>query len=115
MQGRRNKMDATKEGFEKEYEKGRELAQAGEIEELLLEVYRKLYLIPDELREPLKKLVELLFEQTKEFFPDELTELLAGEEKREQFKGTLAIGVLQFLVGAKEQAIRTRVTEGYGS
>ena len=101
------------EGFKKGFQKGSELTQTDEIEELLLEVYRKLYLIPDELREPLKKLVELLFEQTKEFFPNELAELLTEEEQLERFKGTLEVGILQLLVGMKERK-RIETIKGYG-
>lgn len=105
-------MEGVKEGFKKGYQKGRELTQADEIEELLLDAYKKLYLIPDELREPLKKLAELLFEQTKEFFPDELAELLTEEEQLERFKGTLEVGILQLLVGMKERA-QTQTIKGY--
>lgn len=93
-----------REKFVRGYEKGKDAAHHVELGEIFMEVYQKLYLIPDELREPLMKLVELTYQDSKDFFPEELVDVLGEKEQNDKVLDLLGIGLLQFMMGLKMDA-----------
>jgi len=100
--------DKEKEQFEKEFEAGRKMMEGDEeLKELCTRVYNHLYLIPEELRDPMTKIGIRYLEEMKKLHPEIMNKVideLAKAEKLEMVIDVIGVGVIQLMVGLKHEA-----------